>query len=147
MTAIVGPSGSGKSTIAKLMAGFWDVTSGSVRFGGQDIRQIPFEQLMGEISYVAQDNFLFDKSIRENIRMGNPAATDEEVEDAAKAANCHDFIMQLEQGYDTLAGDAGDRLSGGERQRITIARAMLKPSSVVILDEATASFFYTQLCA
>lgn len=138
MTAIVGPSGSGKSTIAKLMAGFWDVTSGSVRFGSQDIRQIPFEQLMGEISYVAQDNFLFDKSIRENIRMGNPAATDEEVEDAAKAANCHDFIMQLEQGYDTLAGDAGDRLSGGERQRITIARAMLKPSSVVILDEATA---------
>lgn len=138
MTAIVGPSGSGKSTIAKLMAGFWDVTSGSVRFGGQDIRQIPFEQLMGEISYVAQDNFLFDKSIQENIRMGNPAATDEEVEDAAKAANCHDFIMQLEQGYDTLAGDAGDRLSGGERQRITIARAMLKPSSVVILDEATA---------
>ena len=138
MTAIVGPSGSGKSTIAKLMAGFWDVTSGSVRFGGQDIRQIPFEQLMGEISYVAQDNFLFDKSIRENIRMGNPAATDEEVDDAAKAANCHDFIMQLEQGYDTLAGDAGDRLSGGERQRITIARAMLKPSSVVILDEATA---------
>ena len=138
MTAIVGPSGSGKSTIAKLMAGFWDVTSGSVRFGGQDIRQIPFEQLMGEISYVAQDNFLFDKSIRENIRMGNPAATDEEVEDAAKAANCHDFIMQLEQEYDTLAGDAGDRLSGGERQRITIARAMLKPSSVVILDEATA---------
>ena len=138
MTAIVGPSGSGKSTIAKLMAGFWDVTSGSVRFGGQDIRQIPFEQLMGEISYVAQDNFLFYKSIRENIRMGNPAATDEEVEDAAKAANCHDFIMQLEQGYDTLAGDAGDRLSGGERQRITIARAMLKPSSVVILDEATA---------
>lgn len=138
MTAIVGPSGSGKSTIAKLMAGFWDVTSGSVRFGGQDIRQIPFEQLMGEISYVAQDNFLFDKSIRENIRMGNPAATDEEVEDAAKAANCHDFITQLEQGYDTLAGDAGDRLSGGERQRITIAMAMLKPSSVVILDEATA---------
>lgn len=138
MTAIVGPSGSGKSTIAKLMAGFWDVTSGSVRFGGQDIRQIPFEQLMGEISYVAQDNFLFDKSIRENIRMGNPAATDEEVEAAAKSANCHDFIMQLEQGYDTLAGDAGDRLSGGERQRITIARAMLKPSSVVILDEATA---------
>ena len=138
MTAIVGPSGSGKSTIAKLMAGFWDVTSGSVRFGGQDIRQIPFEQLMGEISYVAQDNFLFDKSFRENIRMGNPAATDEEVEDAAKAANCHDFIMQLEQGYDTLAGNAGDRLSGGERQRITIARAMLKPSSVVILDEATA---------
>ena len=138
MTAIVGPSESGKSTIAKLMAGFWDVTSGSVRFGGQDVRQIPFEQLASEISYVAQDNFLFDKSIRENIRLGNPAATDEEVVAAAKAANCHDFIMQLEQGYDTMAGDAGEHLSGGERQRITIARAMLKPASVVILDEATA---------
>ena len=138
MTAIVGPSGSGKSTIAKLMAGFWDVTSGTVHFGGQDIRSIPFGQLMGEISYVAQDNFLFDKSIRENIRMGNPNASDGEVEAAAKAANCHDFIMQLEQGYDTMAGDAGDRLSGGERQRITIARAMLKQASVIILDEATA---------
>ena len=138
MTAIVGPSGSGKSTIAKLMAGFWDATSGTVRFGGQDIRSIPFGQLMSEISYVAQDNFLFDKSIRENIRMGNPDASNEEVEAAAKAANCHDFIMQLEQGYDTMAGDAGDRLSGGERQRITIARAMLKQASVIILDEATA---------
>lgn len=138
ITAIVGPSGSGKSTIAKLMAGFWDATSGTVRFGGHDIRDIPFGQLMGEVSYVAQDNFLFDKSIRENIRMGNPGASDAEVEAAAKAANCHDFIMTLEQGYDTMAGDAGDRLSGGERQRITIARAMLKPASVVILDEATA---------
>ena len=88
---------------------------------------------MGEISYVAQVNFLFDKSIRENIRMGNPDASDEEVEAAAKAANCHDFIMQLEQGYDTMAGDAGARLSGGERQRITIARAMLKQASVIIL--------------
>lgn len=138
VTAIVGPSGSGKSTIAKLMAGYWDATSGTVSFGGQSIQDIPFDQLMGEISYVAQDNFLFDTSIRENIRMGNPRATDREIEEAAKAANCHEFIMALEQGYDTLAGDAGDRLSGGERQRITIARAMLKPSSVVILDEATA---------
>lgn len=138
VTAIVGPSGSGKSTIAKLMAGFWDATSGSVTFGGKSIQDIPFDQLMGEISYVAQDNFLFDRSIRENIRMGNPDATDQEIEEAAKAANCHDFIMALEQGYDTMAGDAGDRLSGGERQRITIARAMLKPSSVIILDEATA---------
>lgn len=138
MTAIVGPSGSGKSTIAKLMAGFWDATSGEVRYGGKSIKEIPFDQMMNEISYVAQDNFLFNKSLRENIRMGNPKVSDEEVEAAAKAANCHDFIMQLEKGYDTLAGDAGDRLSGGERQRITIARAMLKESSVVILDEATA---------
>jgi ATP-binding cassette subfamily B protein len=138
VTAIVGPSGSGKSTIAKLMAGFWDATSGTVRFGGHDIRDIPFAQLMSEVSYVAQDNFLFDKSIRENIRMGNPAASDAEVEAAAKAANCHGFIRELERGYDTPAGDAGGLLSGGERQRITIARAMLKPASVVILDEATA---------
>lgn len=138
MTAIVGPSGSGKSTIAKLMAGFWDATEGTVRYGGADIKEIPFDQLQGEVSYVAQDNFLFDKSIRENIKMGNPKASDEEVEAAAKAANCHDFIMKLPKGYETQAGDAGNRLSGGERQRITIARAMLKPSSVVILDEATA---------
>ncbi|ADY55874.1 Xenobiotic-transporting ATPase [Syntrophobotulus glycolicus DSM 8271] len=138
VTAIVGPSGSGKSTIAKLMAGFWDATSGSVQYGGHEIKDIPFQQLMSEISYVAQDNFLFDKSIRENIRMGNPMASDAEVEAAASAANCHDFIIALENGYDTLAGDAGDLLSGGERQRITIARAMLKPASVVILDEATA---------
>lgn len=138
VTAIVGPSGSGKSTIAKLMAGFWDATAGTVSFGGQAIQEIPFDQLMGEISYVAQDNFLFDISIRENIRIGCPSATDAQVEEAARAANCHDFIMALEQGYDTLAGDAGDRLSGGERQRITIARCLLKPSSVVILDEATA---------
>ena len=138
MTAIVGASGSGKSTIAKLMAGFWDATSGIVRYGGKDIKDIPFDQLMQEISYVAQDNFLFNKSIRENIRMGNPQASDQEVEAAAKAANCHDFIMKLPQGYDTFAGDAGDRLSGGERQRITIARAMLKRSNLIILDEATA---------
>lgn len=138
MTAIVGPSGSGKSTIAKLMAGFWDASGGIVRYGGRDILEIPFDQMMGEISYVAQDNFLFDKSIRENIRMGDPNATDAQVEAAARAANCHDFIVNLPDGYDTPAGDAGDRLSGGERQRITIARAMLKPSSVVILDEATA---------
>lgn len=138
VTAIVGPSGSGKSTIAKLMAVFWDATSGEIRFGGHDIKKIPFQQLMNEISYVAQDNFLFDKSIRENIRIGNKNATDAQVEAAAKSANCHEFIMALEEGYDTLAGDAGDRLSGGERQRITIARAILKSASVVILDEATA---------
>ena len=138
MTAIVGPSGSGKSTIARLMAGFWDATGGTVRYGGSDIKDIPFEQMMGEISYVAQDNFLFNRTIRENIRMGNPKASDAEVEAAARAANCHSFIMELPDGYDTSVGDAGDRLSGGERQRITLARAMLKQSSVVILDEATA---------
>jgi ATP-binding cassette subfamily B protein len=138
VTAIVGPSGSGKSTIAKLMAGFWDASAGNVSYGGQDIRDIPFKQLMNEISYVAQDTFLFDDSLRENIRMGNPSATDEEVEAAARAAQCHDFIVSLENGYDTKAGDAGNKLSGGERQRITIARAMLKKSNIVILDEATA---------
>lgn len=138
VTAIVGPSGSGKSTVAKLMAGFWDATEGTVSFGGVDIRDMPFDQLMGEVSYVAQDNFLFDLSIRENIRLGKPDADDREVERAARAANCHEFIAALPKGYDTLAGDAGDLLSGGERQRITIARAMLKPASAIILDEATA---------
>ena len=137
-TALVGPSGGGKSTIARLTARFWDVTGGSITLGGQDIRKLPLKQLSQSISFVTQDNFLFDRSIRENIRMGDPSATDAEVEAAARAANCHDFIMNLEQGYDTLAGDAGDRLSGGERQRITIARAMLKKASVIILDEATA---------
>ena len=135
---IIGPSGSGKSTIAKLMAGFWDATKGKVVFGGKNIKEIPFAQLMGEVSYVAQDNFLFDESIRENIRLGKPDATDDEVVAAAKAACCHEFIVKLENGYDTNAGDAGGKLSGGERQRITIARAILKNARVIILDEATA---------
>ena len=139
VTAIVGPSGGGKSTIASLISRFYDVTDGSIQIGGVDIRDIPLDTLMDKVSFVFQDTFLFKQSIMDNIRMGNPDASDEEVEAAAKAANCHDFIMQLEQGYDTMVGDAGDRLSGGERQRITIARAMLKQASVIILDEATSS--------
>ena len=138
VTAIVGSSGSGKSTIAKLMAGFWDPTKGNIYYGGQKIAAIPSEQLIGEISYVSQDNFLFNISIKENIRIGDPKASDEEIIKAAKAAACHDFIMELKDGYDTKVGDAGGELSGGERQRITIARAMLKRSQVIILDEATA---------
>ena len=138
ITAIVGPSGSGKSTVAKLMAGFWDVSSGCISFSGTDVRDIPFEQLMEHVSYVAQDTFLFDRTIADNIRMGMPDATDEEVETAARAAGAHEFISRLPQGYRTPAGEAGARLSGGERQRITIARAILKDASIVILDEATA---------
>lgn len=138
MTAIVGPSGSGKSTIARLIASFWEAESGYVTLGGVDMRKIPLPQVMEAVSYVSQDNFLFHLSIRENIRFGNPGATDEEVERAAKKASCHDFILSLPHGYDTLAGDGGNHLSGGERQRIAIARAILKNSPVVVLDEATA---------
>lgn len=138
VTAIVGPSGSGKSTITRLMAGFWDADSGVVSYGGKKLQEIPAEQLMEEISFVTQDNFLFDKSIRDNIRMGRPEASDEEVEAAAKAAGCDGFIRRLAYGYDTMAGDAGKKLSGGERQRITIARAILKKAKVILLDEASA---------
>ncbi len=138
VTALVGPSGGGKSTIAKLIASLWDVGSGRITIGGTDIQSIPLAQLNGMIAYVAQDNYLFDESIRENIRMGNPSASDDEVEKAARLSGCHDFIMQLEQGYETRAGGAGGHLSGGERQRITIARAMLKNAPIIILDEATA---------
>lgn len=138
ITAIVGPSGSGKSTVAKLMAGFWDASSGAIRYGGHDVRDIPFGQLMEHVAYVAQDTFLFDRTIADNIRMGRQDATDVEVEEAARAAGAYEFIERLPQGFDTPAGEAGARLSGGERQRITIARAMLKDADVVILDEATA---------
>ena len=138
VNALVGPSGSGKSTIAKLIASFWDVNSGSITLGGVDIRKIPLEQYNRNIAYVSQDNYLFDETIMDNIRMGDPDATDEDVMNAAKAGGCHDFIMQLEHGYQTVVGGAGGHLSGGERQRISIARAMLKNAPVVILDEATA---------
>lgn len=137
-TAVIGPSGSGKSTIARLIARFWDVNEGKITIGGTDIREIPLSQLSHMISYVAQDNFLFNCSLKENIRLGNPKATDEEVYEAAKAAMCHEFIDKLENGYDTLAGEAGDKLSGGEKQRIAIARMILRNAAIVILDEATA---------
>ena len=137
-TALVGPSGSGKSTIARLIASLWDVDSGSITLGGTDIRQIPQEAYADKIAFVSQDNYLFNMSVRENIRLGRPDATDAEVEEAAKQSGCHDFIMSLENGYDTRVGSSGGHLSGGERQRISIARAMLKAAPIVILDEATA---------
>lgn len=137
-TALVGPSGGGKSTVAKLIARFWDVTGGSISIGGINIRSIPLAQLAKNVSFVSQDNFLFNCSLLENIRLGNPKATDEEVLAAAKAAQCEEFIVRLEKGWDTPAGEAGGKLSGGERQRIAIARAILKNAPIVILDEATA---------
>ena len=138
MTAFVGPSGSGKSTIAKLIAGYWDTTSGSISLGGYQLDKIPLSQLAAQISYVSQDNYLFNRSIRENIRMGNPAASDEEVEQAAIRSGCDSFIRGLDEGYETIVGSSGSQISGGERQRIAIARAMLKNAPIVILDEATA---------
>ncbi len=141
LTAFVGPSGSGKSTIAKLIGGFWDVTDGRITLGGNDLKEIPLHQLYDQVAFISQDNYLFDESIRNNIRMGRTgriAATDEEVEAVAKAAGCDTFIRSLEHGYDTLVGSGGAHLSGGERQRIAIARAMLKDAPVIILDEATA---------
>lgn len=138
-TALVGPSGGGKSTVAKLIARFWDVTSGEITIGGVNVKDMPLEQLSEYVSFVTQDNFLFRCSLLENIRLGNPKATDEEVKAAAKAAQCEEFINKLPQGYDTPAGEAGKRLSGGEKQRIAIARAILKNAPIIILDEATAS--------
>ena len=137
-TALVGPSGGGKSTVAKLISRFWDVSSGKITIGGVDIREMPLSQLSEYVSFVTQDNFLFNCSLLENIRLGNPQATDEEVKAAAKAAQCEEFIAKLPQGYDTPAGEAGKRLSGGEKQRVAIARMLLKNAPIVILDEATA---------
>lgn len=137
-TALVGPSGGGKSTVAKLIARFWDVTAGSITIGGVPIQEMPLSQLSELVSFVTQDNFLFRCSLLENIRLGNPNASDEAVKAAARAARCEEFIQKLPQGYDTPAGEAGKRLSGGEKQRIAIARMMLKNAPIVILDEATA---------
>ena len=136
--AFVGSSGSGKSTLAKLIAGYWDINSGNIMIGGYNLMDIPLKQLYGLVAFVSQDNFLFNESIRENIRMGNPNASDEEVEDIAKRSGCHDFIVKMERGYDTVVGSSGSHVSGGERQRISIARAMLKDSPIVIFDEATS---------
>ena len=138
VNAIVGPSGSGKSTIAKLIASFWDVSSGCIKIGGTDIRLLSLEEYNEKIAYVAQDNYLFNETVMENIRHGRPGATDEEVIEVTKKSGCYEFIMQLENGFDTIVGGAGGHLSGGERQRISIARAMLKDAPIVILDEATA---------
>ena len=138
ITAVVGPSGGGKSTIAHLIPRFWDVQSGSISIGNTDIRNLSEETLMGQVSFVFQDVYLFGQSILENIRMGRPDATEDEVIRAAKAAMCHEFIARLPKGYDTVFGEEGVHLSGGEAQRISIARAILQDAPILVLDEATA---------
>ena len=138
LTALVGSSGAGKTTVARLIPRFWDADSGEIRIGGADIRHLTPEALMAQVAFVFQDNFLFSGTIADNIRLGTPDASDAEVEAAARAAQCHDFIMTLPDGYQTAVGERGATLSGGERQRITIARAILQNRPVLILDEATA---------
>ncbi|MDL2317742.1 ABC transporter ATP-binding protein/permease [Eubacteriales bacterium OttesenSCG-928-A19] len=138
VTAIVGPSGGGKSTIAHLIPRFFDVSEGAITLGGTDVRQMKSSDLMDEVSFVFQDVFLFKQSIKDNIRMGNHGATDAQVEAAARAAQCHEFIMRLPAGYDTVIGTRGVHLSGGEKQRLAIARAIVKDAPVIVLDEATA---------
>lgn len=138
ITALVGPSGSGKSTIANLIPRFWDVTQGAIKIGGINIREIATEQLMDRVSFVFQDSFLFFDTLYENIRVGKPDATEEEVHAAARAAQCDEFIGRLPQGYQTLIGEGGVYLSGGEEQRVSVARAILKNSPILVLDEATA---------
>ena len=139
MLALVGPSGGGKSTIANLLARFWDVKSGQILVRGKDVREIPLADLMDHISMVFQRVYLFQDTIYNNISMGRPDATREEVMEAAKKARCYDFIMALPDGFDTVIGEGGETLSGGEKQRISIARCILKDAPIVILDEATAS--------
>jgi len=138
ITAIVGPSGGGKSTIANLISRFWDVSGGSIKIGDTDIRNIPLDDFMKKVSFVFQDTFLFKQSIFDNIKIGNPAATEQQIIEAAKAAQCHDFVSKLPDGYKTVVGTKGIHLSGGERQRIAIARAIIKDAPVIVLDEATA---------
>lgn len=138
-TAIVGPSGSGKTTICNLIARFYDVQAGSIRVGGHDVREFTCDSLLKNMSMVFQNVYLFRDTIRNNIKFGSPDATDEQIVMAAKAARCHDFIIALPDGYNTIVGEGGSSLSGGEKQRISIARAMLKNAPIVILDEATAS--------
>jgi ATP-binding cassette subfamily B protein len=137
--AFVGPSGSGKSTLLNLLLRFHDPSLGAIIIDGHDLRDVTQASLRSQIAVVFQENFLFNTSIRENIRMGAPHATDEEVEAAAAAAEIHDFIISLPQGYDTQAGERGGRLSGGQRQRIAIARAILRDPAILILDEATSA--------
>ncbi|MBQ5316292.1 MAG: ABC transporter ATP-binding protein [Oscillospiraceae bacterium] len=139
VTALVGPSGSGKSTMSKLIARFWDVNGGCIRFGGKDIKNISPSSLMEHMSFVFQDVTLFNDTIFNNIKMGRESASDEEVYAAAKAAFCDEFVSKLPHGYETVIGENGGTLSGGERQRISIARALLKDAEIIILDEATAS--------
>lgn len=138
-TAIVGPSGGGKTTLCNLIARFYDVNSGTITLGGTDIRAFTCDSLLRNISMVFQNVYLFRDTIKNNIKFGSPDAADEQIIAAAKAARCHDFIMALPDGYDTVIGEGGSSLSGGEKQRISIARAMLKDAPIVILDEATAS--------
>ena len=138
-TAIVGPSGGGKTTLANLMARFWDVQEGEVLLGGRNVKEYSFDSLMRNFSFVFQRVYLFEDTIANNIRFGEPDAPMEKVIEAAKKARCHDFIMQLPDKYDTVIGEGGASLSGGEKQRISIARAILKDSPVIILDEATAN--------
>ena len=138
LVALVGESGSGKSTLAKLLVHFYDVSGGAVKIGGQDVRDMSIESLNDQISYVAQEQFLFNMSLLENIRLGKLDATDEEVLAAAEKAQCGEFLARLPQGIHTMAGDGGKQLSGGERQRISLARAILKNAPIVVLDEATA---------